>query len=294
MVKFRWLIILLIFMIPGCKSGSESPPSTEKSLTEQIIPVKTVLVQDTTILETVRVTGEIQSLAQVDIFPQANGLIVKKFVRQGESVTNNQVLAEFVQDIPGMKFAPIKIKATTDGVITMDAIENGTRISVQRAVYTISIFKQVYFKAQLSESFLSQIKLGTQVKVNIEAFPEKLFPGKIMEISPTVNPVSRTATLKILINNPLRQLKPGMSGQAGLTTERHPGLVIPIDAILHSGANQYVYRIQQNIAYPVPVRTGIFMDHFVEIIEGLVAGESVVVFGQNLLSPGSRVTVIEN
>lgn len=289
MKKSLMLLILLLLLI-GC--GRKEAAKQEAKKPEKVIPVKVTAVQGTRIAEKIGITGEIQASYQVEIFAKINGLVTQEKVKLGQRVRKGEVLAEVEQDIPGMDYAPVKIEATTTGTITFDAVEAGGRVSPQRAVYTISQLNPILFVARAPESLLGQIKTGKRVSVNLDAFPDKNYPGRISEINPIVDPMTRTARLEISLDNPQQRLKPGMFGRVEINTGEHSGLTVPLDALVRSGANQYLFLIKNNRAQRVLVETGTSQETRIEVQGKLEIGDSVVVLGQNLLDEETKVEII--
>ncbi len=280
-------IIFMLFVISHC--GGNSQKATDKSANIRAIPVKIAQVEKRQIVETVKLTGEIIPLYQVDIFPRANGIVVSEKVSPGSQVSRDQVLAEIRQDVPGMEFSLSPIRATSDGVITADGIEIGATVSVQRPAYTISQMGQVYMEGKLVESLIGSVRRGATIDVTTDAYADRVFNGRIAEISPVVDRLSRTSTVKILINNSHQLLKPGMFARARLNIGAHDGLTVPLDAIVRTGASSLLFRVTEGKAERIYVETGVMFDEFIEILGPFQSGDSVVVLGQNLLQEGSLV-----
>jgi RND family efflux transporter MFP subunit len=245
------------------------------------------------IAEQLKIIGDIRPLYQVDIFSKVSGVIRSEKVELGEQVSKDLVLAEVQQDIPGMEFTPVKIEATQDGIISLDLVEEGARITPQQKLYAIQRIDQVYMVGRVLESMLSHLKTGWIVPVKVDALSQEIFYGKIAEISPVIDAVSRMGEVKIQIANSQMKLKPGMFAQAEIKISSHPGLLVPIDAIIRRGANQYLFKIENDTAHQVKIETGIAMGDNIEIFNQLKEGDWVVVFGQNLLNDLSAVQVVE-
>jgi RND family efflux transporter MFP subunit len=176
----------------------------------------------------------------------------------------------------------------------MDAVENGGRVSTQKPCYTISQIRQIDLVVQVVESLLGQVKVGTQGTIQIDAFPAEKFQGRVAEISPSVDPISRTAEIKIRLNNPKLRLKPGMFGIAYLKLGAHTGMIVPLDAIVRSGVNQYLFRIEAGQAQLRYVHSGVIMGDWLEIKDALKPGALVVVLGQTLIEDGTAVQIIKD
>lgn len=288
-MKKTYLIILISLIFLNC--GGKDEPAQTRETQGEAITVKVAAVQEMMIAEQIKITGEIAPTYQVDVFPRANGIVVLESVSLGDDVRKDQVLAEVKQDIPGMEFSNVKIEATNNGVITQDMIDIGSRVSVQKPVYTISGLQPIYMIGRLPESYINQAKIGNAVSVEVDAYPDENFVGKISEIDPTLDPMSRMADLKITIQNPNDKLKPGMFAKCYLTIGNHSGLVVPLDAIVRTGANRYIYRIDNGKANEIPVQTGAIINQLIEVRGELKPGDQVVVLGQNLLEDGSAVRI---
>ena len=290
-MKRALLITLSSLMFFNCGKKDESKQAG--SVEAEAVTVKVATVQETTIAEQIKITGEMAPTFQIEVFPRANGIVVSESVSLGDEVRKDQVLAEVRQDVPGMEFTNVRIEATSNGFITSDLVEVGGRVSVQKPVYTISGLRTIYMIGKVSESYLSQIKIGAAVSVEFDAYPEESFAGKITEIDPIVDRMSRMVTLKITVANPDVKLKPGMSARCYVKLGDHTGLVVPLDAIVRTGANRYVYRIDDGKAREVRVQTGVILNETIEVQGELKPGDQVVVLGQNLVEDGTSVRISE-
>ena len=292
MLSRSGIIITLIIFTLSC-TKNESTDEANQTQNRPAVPVSVMKIKTTEIAEQLKIIGDIRSLYQVDIFSKVSGVIRSEKVGLGEQVSKDLVLAEVQQDIPGMEFTPVKIEATQDGIISLDLVEEGARITPQQKLYTIQRIDQVYMVGRVLESMLSHLKTGWIVPVKVDAFPQEIFDGKIAEISPVIDPGSRTGEVKIQIANSRMKLKPGMFAQAEIKVSSHPGLLVPIDAIIRRGANQYIFKIENDIAHQIKIETGIAFDDNMEVFNQLKEGDRIVVFGQNLLNDLSAVKVVE-
>lgn len=288
-MKKVFLIILIFLLSLNCGKKNESKQAAK--VEAEAVTVRVATVQETIIAEQIKITGEISPTFQVDVYPRANGIVVSEAVSLGDAVRKDQVLAEVKQDVPGMEFASVKIEATSSGVITSDLLDIGTRVSLQKPIFVISGLQPIFMIGKVSESNLRQIKISADVSVEVDAYPDESFPGKITEIDPIIDRMSRMAQIKITINNPNLRLKPGMFARCYIETGDHQGLVVPLDAIVRTGANRYVYRIDDGRAKEVQIQTGVILNETVEVQGDLKPGDRVVVLGQNLLEDGASVQI---
>ncbi len=291
MRKLLVLIGILALAVSFCGKKSEGP--AKSSDTERAVPVHVELVKEQKIISTVLISGEVAARYKVTVFPRANGLVVKEFVKNGDRVKKDQILGEVKQDIPGMEYANVKIEATADGIIIRDAVNVGDRVTRQTPAYEISKIDPIDVWLDVPEKFLPLISKGELIPLILDAFPGKSWQGKVREISPVVDPRSRMATVKVSLKNSDYRLKPGMFARANLATETRTGLVVPLDAVIKSGVERFLFIVEKNRARMVRIETGEFLDSLVEIKGDVSANDTVVVMGQNLLSDGTLVTIIE-
>ncbi len=288
------LLILasVILSLSGCGKSTEpvenALPTTVKKIAVQVEPVQMV-----EIAVTHKITGEIAPLWKIDVFPKINGIVLREMTGPGSVVQKDQALAEMKQDVPGVEFSPVKINAPVSGTITMDAVEEGATLTMQKPAYSISKLRQVYMVAPVMEALIGKIKTGNPAKISVEAYPDRPFMGKIAEISPNVDPVSRTVQIKIKIDNPKRLLKPGMFARAAIKTDHRKGLIVPLDAVVYTGARRYVFVVREGKAKKIDVIQGAILDNKIAVTGDLQEGELVVVMGQNLLEDGRAVEVTE-
>lgn len=288
----KLIILSLCFFILSCqnqKRTEESVPNTIRN----VVPVTVMRVQASEIAEQIRLLGDIRPYYQVDIFSKVSGIIQKEYIEIGQSVKKGMVLAEVQQDIPGMEFSPVKIEATQDGMVSQDLIDEGARITPQQKLYSIQNIEKVYMVGRVLETMMSQLKVGQMISVKVDALPQENFNGKIVEISPVVDQLTRMGEVKILIHNSGIRLKPGMFARADVRINPHHGLLIPIDAIIRRGANQYIFKVEEGIVHQIKIETGTIVGNQIEVHNQLQAGDQIVVLGQNLLSDLAAVKIVE-
>jgi len=291
MRSYLSILIILTFIV-GC---NKKPETTSDTAAEQrMVSVKVATAEERTISDVVNIMGEIIPRYHLDIYPKANGIVVSEAVAIGSKVQKDQVLAQIKQDIPGMDFSLVKVEATNSGVITMDAAEVGATVAMQRPIYSISQLDQVYMEGKVHESFIASIGNGSPAVVTVDAYPGTTFEGKIVEINPLLDRLSRTASVKILLPNSRLMLKPGMFAQAQLSVGAHAGILVPLDAIVSAGVRRLIFRVHGQTAEQVPVVTGVIDQDRIEVAGSISAGDQVVIFGQNLLEDGSLIRIVED
>jgi membrane fusion protein, multidrug efflux system len=194
-----------------------------------------------------------------------------------------------------------RLLAPFTGTVSGKYFENGEMFSgapnTQAGKAAIlSLVQTARLKAlvRVSESYYPYIKQGMEVTITSDVYPKERFPGTISMLYPTIDPITRTFAVEILINNPQEKLRPGMFARAQMELEKVEAFVVPSLAILKlQGANErYVFINDNGTARRVVVEMGNRYDDRVEVIsDQLKAGDQLIVAGHSRLLDGSLVNV---
>ncbi len=184
-----------------------------------------------------------------------------------------------------------QLRAPFDGVVSAKMTELGEWIDPGQAVLELVALDDVRLDFPVSEDYLADIRPDTPLTFSLSANPGRVFQGSVDTVVPITDPGARTFLLRVLAENPDQRLLPGMSvrAQLHLATGRS-GLVVPRDAILRfPDGRVVVWTVDAGVARENLVVTGLGFDSLVEIREGLPAGATVVVEGNEALQNGQRV-----
>ena len=167
--------------------------------------------------------------------------------------------------------------------VTGDVIEkniiNGQRVKAGDELYRIADHSRLWVIADVAESDLPAIKLGTHATVTVRAYETQLVEGEVTFIYPHLRTETRTGRVRIEVPNPEGRLKVDMYAdvifQVGL--DEQPTIAVPASAVIDSGARQVVLVAKGEGRFePRPVKLGRRGDGYVEILEGVAKGEEVV------------------
>jgi RND family efflux transporter MFP subunit len=153
----------------------------------------------------------------------------------------------------------------------------------------------------VAERFISKMAMNLPCVISLDAWPGEVFNGRISEISPTVDPASRTMEVRVNVTNTGSKLKAGMFAKVRIIIERKDNIVkVPAPAMLSRFGEQYVYVVEEDPENPEQylarkrlVTPGILIDGVLEIQKGLEPDEEIVLRGQTLLDDGVRVNVVD-
>lgn len=183
------------------------------------------------------------------------------------------------------------IKSPANGIVSARNVEVG-EIAAQMPVMTVVDIDPVVVETKVTESEVNKLKVGQKVDVNVAAAGKKPFQGVISSISPAADERSSAFPVKIEIANSQYLLKPGMFAEVKLVLDTKKGaVVISKEAVVDSGSNKTVFRIENNQAHLVEITTGTSDEKRVEVLSGLSKGQEVVIKGQHKLEDKTPVTV---
>jgi Cu(I)/Ag(I) efflux system membrane fusion protein len=152
---------------------------------------------------------------------------------------------------------------------------------------TIADLSVVWADADLYESDLSYVKVGMPAELTAGG---RSFAGNVTFISPTLDPVTRTAKARLEIPNPDLLLKPEMYGTARLLMELGGRLAIPDTAVMRTGEHTYAFRVgENNQLVPVHIKLGTRSDGWFEVLDGLSEGDKVVTSANFLVDSESSM-----
>ncbi|EQD80969.1 Secretion protein (HlyD), partial [mine drainage metagenome] len=123
-----------------------------------------------------------------------------------------------------------------------------------------------------------------------DAYPGKVFAGKITRMNPALDIQTRTLAVEIDMDNSADLLKPGMFARAILLLRTIPhALTVPNEALLNRNGDYYLYRIDGGVAHRVKVELGIRGKRHVQVLSGISQNDKIVVLGQQHLAEGEIV-----
>lgn len=188
-----------------------------------------------------------------------------------------------------------RIVSPLNGVVAKRFVSVGEQAdgSASQPIIEVANIREVDLVGSLPAPYLGKIHVGEAIPVNSDSFPRKTFAGRVIAISPTVDPATNVGSIRIRIANPGGDLKLGMYLTAQVPVEKHGNaLTVPPQSIYHdeTGATQ-VYVVQGDTAKAVPVKIGIQTSTRVEILSGVKAGDTLILTGGYGLGDTTKVKV---
>ena len=189
------------------------------------------------------------------------------------------------------------VRAPFSGTIATRMVQSGEKVSPDTAIVTLVDLRQLLLEAAVPAAEIPSVNIGQQVRFKVGGFGQRQFEGEVQRISPMTSDGSRAITIYVAVANADRALKGGMFAQGELLlNSSKPVLAIPATAVKFESAVPIVYTLEGDRLVRKQVTLGIQNEGsgFVEIRDGLKAGERVIVADIGDRKPGSKATVRES
>ena len=182
------------------------------------------------------------------------------------------------------------IRAPFAGVLGLRQVSVGTLVTPGTPIATLDDTARVFVDFPVPEAMLANVADGQRLSATSAAYPGREFDGIVSTIDARVDESTRALTVRGDFANPDRALRPGMLLQVTLSRPERQALLLPEIAVVQVGNDSFVYRVMPDQTVErADVKIGTRRDGLVEAIEGVKAGDKIVVDGTGKLRPGSKI-----
>lgn len=190
------------------------------------------------------------------------------------------------------RLADTLIKAPFAGVVGLRNISVGSYVRPGDVITTLDDIDVLNGDFAVPERYLGLLRPGLELGVEVAAYPDEVFEGRVASVDTRVDIATRAVTVRAELRNEDGRLRPGMLMSVSLRVAERDALAVPETALISLGDKRFVFRIDaETKAERVEVKTGLVRPGQVEILEGLNDGDRIVVQGTNKVIPGQPVTI---
>ena len=183
----------------------------------------------------------------------------------------------------------ITFRSPIDGTVVEKQVLAGHYLEPEMLLYRIADLSRVWVVADVYEFEVNRLDKAGTAQVEVQGVAEPV-QAKVDYVYPTVDPVSRTVKVRLVVPNPQGTLRPGSFATVELPTQPTDALWVPEEAVVDTGTRQVVYvALGEGRFRPTLVKVGRRASGKVEVRGGLSAGDSVVVSAQFLIDSESRL-----
>lgn len=264
--------------MPVLKKEKKEAP--QKEIEQPPLPVKVYKVSRVNFRDSLPSLGTVKGFHEYDLKFSIAGTIEYVNFREGEKITQGDIITSLDQKEALLKLEYAKIEydkmkkllelgsviesklkqsqieyqsakaeldktnliAFSDGYIGSLSTEKGANITPQDKVATFVDFKDVFVEFGIIEKEISKLKEGQNIELGLDSFPDELFKGQVDSLSPLVEGRSRTLKVRAKISNPDEKIRPGMFGRVSvLVYEKEDAIVIPSASFKKKEDQYYVH-----------------------------------------------------
>ena len=212
-----------------------------------------------------------------------------------DEAENTFRVAQATLQLAEAKLAKTEIRAPFSGIIGLRSVSVGDYVKEGADLVNLESIDPLKVDFRVPETYLRQVQPGQSLTITLDAMPGSTFDGKVMAVNPLVDAAGRSIVIRAQVRNQDTVLRPGMFARVRLITkEQADAMVVPEQALVPQGTEQYVFKIIDSKVARVKVETGQRRDGKVEVISGLVPGDLIVTAGQLKLRDGVTVSVPGN
>ncbi|HCI52319.1 MAG TPA: efflux transporter periplasmic adaptor subunit [Gallionella sp.] len=170
--------------------------------------------------------------------------------------------------------------ATIDGVVIERKITQGQVVQPADALFTVADLSHVWLVAEIPEQQAGLVRAGGVTEAEIPALGDQAIKGRLIFVSDTVKPDTRTVTARMDVENADRLIKPGMLASMLIRGALHKRLMVPVVAVVHDGSQDYVFVQKDAQHFELrQVKLGQENAGVAPVISGLAEGEKIVTEG---------------
>ncbi len=285
------VIIIIVVLVLGAavivRIATSKKRTADKG--ESVVVVEVVPVKKGRVIKTCELLGTLSADKTAQVLPETMGRVTGILVKEGTYVNKNDALIRMRNETIGFEYEEAYVRSPINGTVARIMVDVGSMVTPQSMVALVVDYSIVKVQFNIAEIDYQCMNRDRTVFVKVDAAPEEEFKARITEISPVIDPLTRTGSVKAVVNNPKGMLKPGMTARIRINMEeKNNVLVVPREALI----GDHLFVIVESTAEKRMVEIGIKGDTNTEISAGLNENDIVVVIGQERLAGGEKIEAV--
>lgn len=209
-----------------------------------------------------------------------------------DTATSELAVAQSALDLIETQQEKLSLKAPFPGVLGFRSVSPGAYVTAGTPLVNLEKIDQLKVTFSVPEIYLERLTTGQKISVRADALPGADFEGTIYAIDPALDIDGRAIKIRATLDNRERKLRPGLLARITIKGPPRDAVTVPESALVPRGNDVLVYRTDNGKALETKVVAGRRENGFVEIIEGVEAGQSIVTAGQQRLRDGAEVEIV--
>lgn len=184
----------------------------------------------------------------------------------------------------------LPIVSPVSGTIIESHIVSGSAVKAGARLLRLADLSTVWVEGQVYETDLRWVNVGMSARIVLPGHITQAYTAKVIFVDPVLNLQTRSATIRIQLDNADGLLRPGLFATLSLQIDFGQRMVVPEQAVIYSGEQRIVFVDKgQGRLLPVKIKTGVRNDDMIEVLDGLVYGDIIVASGNFLIAAESKL-----
>lgn len=184
----------------------------------------------------------------------------------------------------------VAIYAPRSGTLIERNIADGSAAKMGQTLLSIVDLSRVWIEAEVFEADLDLVRVGMNADITLPYLPGRIYPATVEYVYPYLHGQSRTGRIRLSLENPDGELKPDMYAEVSLQVDLGHRLSVPEEAVIVAGKSRVVFvDLGAGRLKPVWIQTGRTAKGFIEVLDGLSLGDTVVTSGNFLIAAETRL-----
>ena len=256
--------------------------------------VQSEKVQNRDLTKQLLMSGSIKAQEEATLYPRVSGKFLRNLLHEGDPVKRNQTVSLIERDEVGAVYEPVVVPSTITGVVGRIYLDPGENVTTGTPVALVVNQSTVRIEVDIPERYIGSLYKGQPAVLNVDALPEQDFEATLNILSPVVDSMSRAVEVEFKADNPKGLLKSGMFAKVNILLDEKADAPSVSKKSVYSDADGQDY-----VFVPSPdgktakrqnVTTGFENNDYVEITEGLAAGEEILSFAYGV-KDGSKIEI---
>lgn len=296
-LKKRTIIIIVAVVVLAVGIGiflGTRNKGTEKGPQERITTVLVRKAEKSTLKRFLDLYAEFKAENEVELKSPVTGKVMSFSRLEGQKVARGQGVVTIDRFEVGARYAPATVQSPVSGVVTRILVSKGEDVNVGTSVAVVGNTDNLEARIQVPEVFASEVKIGQEVLFKTQAVPGRIFTGKITRKDLSLDPTTRSLTMRVMVPNPDHTLFSGIYAESFIFIEEARDVyVVPDTALSTTKEGQPAIFVNNNgIAVLRPVKIALRYRDQAAISEGIQDGDEMIVFGREYLSEGAPIRAL--
>lgn len=287
MKRYFLLIYILVFNYSCAKR--------DDAALDNVFYVKVEKVIRRDLKEEIVLYGSIKGKDEVNIYPRISGKIIKNLVKEGDYIKRNEPIALIMKDEVGSVYEPSPVPSTLTGWVGKVYLDEGADVTPMTPIALVVDQSIVRIQCDVPERYVSKVRIGQKVYINVDAYPNRKFLGKIDKITPILDKVSRTFLVETLFENQNNLLRSGMTAEVHIVLNEFRNVPsVSVSSLVYKDNVPYVYLVDRTKLEAKEIKAVIgFMDGDYVWVKNLKEGDEVINIGLEGIKDGSKIKIVE-